>query len=457
MKAFPIQEGDPNASALRERWKQRQSPASREWLERDENRFVHQSLSTPCLDVIERAQGSAFYTLDGKRVLDFHGNNVHQVGYRHPHVVEAVVEALNTLPFSPRRYTNRQVVLLSERLAAISPIRDTRVLLARGGSEAAGMAMKLARVATGKYKTLSMYGAFHGAAMDSLSLGYQPEFVSGLGPLLPGAIHAFAHEPRRCVFGCGGVCHEGCLDYIERVLDIERDVGLLLVETVRNTDVQAPPASYYSRLGEICRRHGVLLAVDETAVAWCRTGKMFAIEHYGLEPDMVIIGKGLGAGVYPIGGLLVRGDLNEAAGASVGHFTFEKSPVGAAAANAMLDVLESEQLCRRSVVLGERLDQAFRRDSLNLPSVGEVRHLGLLFAVDIVHPRTKSPCPELAERTLYRSLAKGLNFKLSNGCTASLTPALTICEDEWMEAYDIFVASLSEACEEMDDGSATER
>ena len=157
--------------------------------------------------------------------MDFHGNNVHQVGYRHPRVIDAVKRQLDTLPFSPRRFTNAAAIELAERLAALAPDPLGKVLLAPGGTLAIGMALKLARVATGRHKTISMWDAFHGASLDAISIGGEAMFRRDMGPLLPGAEHVPPCDPRACRFGCGGTCDARCADYVDYVLGKEEDVA----------------------------------------------------------------------------------------------------------------------------------------------------------------------------------------------------------------------------------------
>ena len=181
-----------------------------------------------------------------------------------------------------------------------------KVLLAPGGTLAIGMALKLARVATGRHKTVSMWDAFHGASLDAISVGGEAAFRRDIGPLLPGTEHVPPCDPRACRFGCGGACDARCADYVDYVLEKEQDVAAVIVETVRCTDVQLQPPAYYKRLREACDRHGALLILDEVPIGLGRTGTMFAFERYGIVPDMVVLGKGLGGAVFPMAALIAR-------------------------------------------------------------------------------------------------------------------------------------------------------
>src|SRR5262245_34331526 len=352
-------EGDVNLSPRRGEWQRRHVKAGKPLLEEDARYFLHQSLSTPCLDALKSASGTWLETVDGRRIMDFHGNSVHQLGHGHPRVVAAVKKALDALPFSPRRYTNEYAVQLAKRLVDLSGL--DKVLFAPGGAEAIGMALKLARLATGRHKTISMWDSFHGASLDAISIGGEALFRSGIGPLLPGTEHVQPCDPGHCNFGCNRSCDTRCADYVEYVLAKEEDVAAVIVETVRSTDVQVPPREYYKKLRAACDRHGALLILDEIPVCLGRTGTMFAYEPYGIVPDMVVLGKGLGGGVFPMAALIARKGLDIAGERALGHYTHEKSPVGCAAALATLDVIEEDGLLKKSRILGERALARLRR------------------------------------------------------------------------------------------------
>ena len=425
-------EGDVNLSARRADWQARHvGAAARALLEEDARYFLHQSLSTPCLTAIKSASGIWLEALDGQRIMDFHGNSVHQLGHGHPRVVAAMKRALDTLPFSPRRYTNAYAVDLARKLAQLSGLE--KVLFAPGGAEAVGMALKLARLATGRHKTISMWDSFHGASLDAISLGGEALFRSGIGPLLPGTEHVQPCDPRHCNFGCGGSCNLRCADYVEYVLAKEEDVAAVVVETVRSTDVQVPPPEYYRKLRTACDRHGALLILDEIPVCLGRTGTMFAYEPYGIRPDMVVLGKGLGGGIFPMAALIARADLDIAADRALGHYTHEKSSVGCAAALAVLEVIEEERLLERSLRLGGRA--LARLKSIRHTSISDVRGIGLLLAVELNDA-------ELAEEVLYGSLARGLSFKVGQGNVLVLAPPLTISESDLDRALGIVEESL---------------
>ncbi len=435
-------EGDVNLSPQRQAWQAAHvGLQSRALLDRDAEAFLHQSLSTPCLEALVAAEGIWLTDAQGRRYADFHGNNVHQVGYRHPRVVAAVREALDTLPFSPRRFTNRYAVDLAERLRALAPDPLGKVLFAPGGTLAIGMALKLARVATGRHKTISLWDSFHGASLDAISVGGEAVFRKGIGPLLPGTEHAPPPDPRACAFGCGGRCSLRCADYVAYVLDKEEDVAAVIVETVRCTDVQVPPRDYYRILREACDRHGTLLVLDEVPIALGRTGRMFAFQHYDVVPDVVVLGKGLGGAVYPMAAVIARRDLDVAADRALGHYTHEKSSVGCAAALATLDVVADEALCERSARLGVRALARLEALKARHALVGDVRGLGLLLGVELTRA-DGTPAREEAERVMYECLSRGLSFKVGQGNVLTLSPPLVIAEPDLDAALDVLDAAL---------------
>jgi 4-aminobutyrate aminotransferase len=307
------------------------------------------------------------------------------------------------------------------------------------------MAIKLARAATGRFKTISMWDSFHGASLDAISVGGEAIFRSGIGPLLPGCEHVPPPDNRHCPFKCGAACNLSCADYIEYVLDKEGDVAAVVAETVRSTPF-IPPRDYWKKIRAACDRHGALLILDEIPHCLGRTGKMFTCEHYDVVPDLLVIGKGLGGGIFPLAALIAREDLNRVmADKTLGHYTHEKNPVACAAGLAAIGVIESEGLLENARVMGE---YAFGRmlDMMNAHRlIGDVRGLGLLMGMELVrNSTTNERATDEAEQVMYRALSKGLNFKVTMGNILTLTPALTITRPEMDRAIDILSESLTE-------------
>jgi 4-aminobutyrate aminotransferase len=446
--ADPVGEGDLNTTAARAAWQAANlDDRTRELLDEDAAAFLHQSLSTPCLDVIVRAEGSEIEDLAGRRSLDFHGNAVNLVGFANPRVVAAVHAQVDRLTFSTRRYTNEPAIQLARRLAAIAPGDLSRVLLTTSGATAISAALQLARVATGRHKTISLWDSFHGATLDTISLGGEAGFRAGLGPLMTGTEHVPPPDPSRCPLGCrlrSGTCDLACVSYLEYVLEHEGDVAAVIGESVRTTPV-IPPRAYWQRVRAACDRNGAVLILDEIPTGLGRTGRLFSFEHFGIVPDIVILGKGLGGGVVPIAALIARGSLNVAADRSIGHFTFEKSPVACAAALAVLDEVVERDLPGRARELGDDALGWLVELRDRHPLVGGVRGIGLLMGLELVLDRggQERPATREAEAVMYAALARGLSFKVTMGNILQLTPPLTVAREDLERAIAILDESLS--------------
>lgn len=436
-------EGDLNISPRRAAWSAEHiGPETRALLERDAAAFLHQSLSTPCLNVLSGCEGAHITDLEGREYLDFHGNYVHQIGFGNPRVIDAIKRQLDELPFCTRRYTNLPAITLAETLARLAPGDLGRVLFAPGGTSAIGMALKLARAATGRHKTISMWDSFHGASLDAISLGGEAIFRKDMGPLLPGCEHVPPPDPTGCPFRCGKACTLQCADYVEYVLEKEGDIAAVVAETVRSTPF-VPPPDYWKRIRAACDKHGALLILDEIPTCLGRTGKMFAVEHYGIVPDMLVIGKGLGGGVFPLAALIAREELNVMGSRALGHYTHEKNPVACAAALETIKILE-EGLLDHARRMGEhalaRLGALQQKHAI----IGDVRGLGLMLGVELLAPATGARAADAAEMVMYAALSRGLSFKLTMGNILTLTPALSITEREFDRAAGILDACFSE-------------
>lgn len=436
-------EGDVNLSPHRSKWQERNlDERTRRLLEDDARYFLHQSLSTPCLNVLSDCDGINIVDTQGRRIMDFHGNSVHQVGFSNQRVIEAVKKQLDKLSFCPRRYTNEPAINLAKKLVELAPGQLNKVLFAPGGTIAIGIALKLVRYATGRFKTVSMWGSFHGASLDAISIGGESLFRRDLGPLLPGVEHVLPYGGCDCKGDCQGECSLKYAQYVDDVLESEGDVGAVIAEPMRCTTVVAPPREYWAAIRQSCDRHGTLLVFDEIPVALGRTGRMFCCEHFDVEPDILVIGKGLGGGVFPMAAVIARADLHVAKDKAIGHYTHEKSPVGAAAALATIECIEEDGLLQHVQRLGEhaliRLQEMQERHYL----INEVRGVGLLLGVTLM--RNGQKALDEAERVMYSCLEKGLSFKVSDGNVLTLGPPLMITKEQLDTALDIVSEAIAE-------------
>ncbi len=440
-------EGDINSSPQRQAWQEQNlDAASRALLDADRRYFLQQSLSTPCLNGLQHCKGIYLEDLQGRRYMDFHGNNVHQVGFANPKVLETIKQQLDDCSFCTRRYTHQKAVDLARKLTELAPGDLNKVLLCPGGTGAVGMALKLARVATGRHKTISMWDSFHGASLDAVSVGGEDVFRKDMGPLLPGTEHVPPPDEYHCFYECyeRGGCDLMCAKYVEYILEKEGDIAAVLAEPVRSTPY-IPKPEYWQRIRQACDRHGALLIFDEIPHALGRTGKMFTCENFDVIPDMLVIGKGLGGGVFPLAALIVREKLDVAGDRALGHYTHEKNPVACAAGLAAIEYIEEQDLAQQAFELGRHALETMQAMMSRHALIGDVRGLGLLLGIELVKDRsTRERAVEEAETVMYKALSKGLSFKLTMGSILTLTPPLTISRQELDQALAIIESCISE-------------
>jgi len=434
-----LTEGDVNFSEMRKECNQHfTDKITLQILKDDARYFLHQSMSSPCLDVLDKSKGSGMRTISGKYMLDFHGNNVHQLGYGNDYVLDKITEQMHSLSFSPRRYTNQPAVELAKKLASLLPGDLNRSLFAPGGTSAIGMALKLARVVTGKHKVISLWDSFHGASLDAISAGGENVFKKHLGPMMSGVICIPPPTTYRGIFGYTEKDQLKYADYLEYVIEKEGDIGAFIAETIRSTDVQIPSKAYWQRVREICSKHGVLLILDEIPVALGRTSKMFAFEHFGIEPDILCLGKGLGGGIIPFAAIVARDNYNIAKDISLGHYTHEKNPVGSAAALATFSFIETNNLLQKVADDEKWMLTKLLRLKEKFPLIGDVRGIGLLWGIELVNDQvTKVKAIEEAEKIMYECMQHGLSFKVSRGNVLQLSPALTITREDLQTALSV--------------------
>ncbi|MCZ0922289.1 aspartate aminotransferase family protein [Vibrio diabolicus] len=443
-------EGDVNTTPARLAWNaSMDDERTQALLKRDSEVFLHQAMSTPCLDTLEAAEGIYIQDSTGKKYMDFHGNNVHQLGYGHPHVIKRVQEQIAKLPFSPRRFTNETAIECAEKLTQICGGELNRVLFAPGGTSAVGMALKLARHITGNYKVVSLWDSFHGASLDAISVGGEACFRQGMGPLMAGVERIPPAVSYRGAFPVADGSDVHYADYLEYVIEKEGGVGAFIAEAVRNTDVQVPSKAYWKRIREICDKHNVMLIIDDIPNGMGRSGEWFTYQAYDIEPDMLCIGKGLGGGLVPIAAMVTKDKYNTAEQISMGHYTHEKSPIGCAAALATMEAIEQDGLLDKV-----KADSQFMREKLlemkaKYPVIGDVRGIGMLWGIELVTDHeSKARAYDEAEAVLYQCLNNGVSFKVSQGNVIQLSPPLIITREQLTEALAIFEEAIAKVCED---------
>jgi 4-aminobutyrate aminotransferase len=418
-------------------------PAVRDLLARDADAYLFQSGSTPCISAVRHAEGLWLEDADGRRIMDFHGNSCHHIGYAHPKLTAALIRQLGGLTFSPRRFTCAPAVELAERLGQLWPGGEARVLLATGGSDAIEIALKLARVATGRRKFLSFYDSYHGSGLGALSVGgRKTDRTPRLGPLLEGALHvAPYYRPGAAEAGNEEGLARECLATIRYVLGREGDVAALIAEPMKNTP-HMPPDWFWPEVRAACDAHGTLLIFDEIPTGLGKTGRFFASEHWAVRPDITVLGKSLGGGIVPIAATIVDARLNVAPEMALGHYTHEKNPFTATAALATLAIIEDEGLVENARRQGERALGRLRALAARHPMVREVRGVGLLMAVAL-REDGKRDVGAVAQSVAYRCLEAGLNINTGEGDSLCMAPPLIIGEEAMDWALDVLDAALT--------------
>jgi ornithine--oxo-acid transaminase len=324
-----------------------------------------------------RAEGAYLYDTDGTRYLDLLGGfGMYGVGRNNMRIRAALVEALELeTPGMTAMGTTLLPGLLAEALVGLAGGRIERCLFTNSGTESVEAAIKLGRAATRRERVLSAEHGFHGLTLGSLSANGNPEFTSRFQPLLPG----FAQIPF------------GDLEALEAELRRE-DVALFILEPVQGKGIHLPPDGYLAGAQELCRRHGTLFCVDEVMTGFGRTGRMFAFQHWGLEPDLVTVAKSLSGGYVPVGALLMARSVHEAVFDSMAHAlshgsTFAPNELAMAAGLATLHELRERQLVEESARLGERLLELTRPLVDEYAVVRDVRGVGLAWAIEFGEPR----------------------------------------------------------------------
>jgi 4-aminobutyrate aminotransferase len=428
-------------------------PKCKAWIERDHEHLTP-STTRPYPFVMDHGQGIEVWDLDGNRFLDFcAGIAVCATGHSHPKVVRAVQEqASRFLHMSGADFYYAPQIELAERLNALAPMAEkTRVFYTNSGTESVEAAFKLARYHSRRPRTLAYISAFHGRTMGSLSLtASKPVQREGFAPLVPGVTHVPFGYCYRCPFHLEyPSCDVYCVRYIEETVLASfcppNEVAALFAEPIQGEGgYVVPPPEYFPRIRELCDRHGILFVVDEVQSGFGRTGKMFAIEHWGVEPDLIALAKGIASGL-PLGAMIARESVMDWPPGAHAN-TFGGNPVACAASMATLDLLEDgliENADRVGAYLLAQLEAMQERHS----TIGDVRGKGLMVAVELVKDRqTKERAPELRTQVIVECYRRGM---LILGCgknNVRFSPALTVTTGDVDDALGTFEEALT-ACE----------
>ncbi|KZE29317.1 4-aminobutyrate--2-oxoglutarate transaminase [Chelatococcus daeguensis] len=398
-----------------------------------------------------RAENAELWDVDGKRYIDFAaGIAVLNTGHRHPRVIAAVKEQAECFThtcFHVAPYES--YIRLAERLNALTPgDHPKKTMFVTTGAEAVENAVKIARAHTGRPAVIAFGGAFHGRTLLGMALtGKVAPYKKGFGPF-PADVY---HVPYPKTYHGVGTAEalKGLNQLFQSDVDPAR-VAAIIVEPVQGEGGFYPaPADFLAALRALCDEHGILLIADEIQTGIARTGRMFAVEHAGVVPDLVTMAKGLGGG-FPLAAVTGRAEVMDAAHPGGLGGTYGGSPIGIAAAHAVLDVIEDEKLCERAETIGammrERLTEMARRNSFN--AIGDVRGLGAMVAFELVKDRTtREPDAALAGRLVAKAQEKGLILLTCgpDGNIIRLLAPLTIPQEQVSEGLDILEEALAEA------------
>lgn len=413
-------------------------PNAQEVLERDA-RVTSPSLPRAYPFVPKRGAGSVVEDVDGNLFLDLNaGIAVTSTGHCHPRVVEAIQrQAAELIHYSASDFFLPVYSEVAERLDQIAPMSDpVRSFLTNSGTEAVEAGMKLARWATGRQYLIAFYGSFHGRSYGSVSLtASKANYRAGFGPLLPGVLHAYYGDGRDMQMAPGSA-EDGfpTIDYIEHFLFKKmvsaREVAAIFVEPVQGEGGYiVPPDGWLTALRELCDRHGIYLVCDEIQSGMGRTGRMWAVEHEGVEPDILLAGKGIASGM-PLGAMIAKESRMTWTVGTHGS-TYGGNPVSCAAALATMDVIQQERLLENASKVGDAMLNGLRDMGERHDSIREVRGRGLMIGVEL-------PDHDFAVEVEHRAFGEGLLVLTCGENAVRMAPPLVFREDQARTALELF-------------------
>jgi len=407
--------------------------------------------------VVKEGKGTVIEDVDGNLFLDFTaGIAVTSTGHSHPQVVRAIEKQIRRfLHFCGSDFYYEPMAKLAEKLCRLAPGRSSKkVFLTNSGTEAIEAAIKLARYATGRQHVVAFFGSFHGRTLGSLSLtASRSSHRAHFAPLLPGVHHIAYGYCHRCPYNLTyGSCGIECVRYIENALFrhevAPEEVAAIFVEPIQGEGGYiVPPPEYLGMIREICQQHGILLVADEIQTGFGRTGKMFACEHWGIEPDILCVAKGIASGL-PLGAMIARSEISKWTRGTHGS-TFGGNPVACAAALATIELIENG-LVQNAAEVGGYLKERLAGLKTKYPVISDVRGLGLMIGVEFAKTDSaRTPDSELRDQVMRRAFEKGLLLLGCGESTIRFCPPLIIHNSEadtavWLpEERVLFAASVA--------------
>ncbi len=397
-----------------------------------------------------RAEGVYFWDAEGKRYLDFASQLVNtNVGHQHPKVVKAIQDQAAKLTFASPGMATEPRGLLGKKLAEITPGDLKKTFFTLGGAEANENAIKIARFYTGRHKILARYRSYHGATHGAMALTGDYRRLP-VEPAIPGVVHFLDPYCYRCPFGQNGDrnnCCKQCIKHVEEIIEYEGpdQIAAIFMEGVTGTNgLIIPPDDYWPRIREICDKYGILLVSDEVMSGWGRTGEWFAVNHWGVVPDIITTAKGITSGYVPLGAVIVREKIAKFFDDKVLYagLTYSGHALACAAALATIEAYEEDKIFENAKKVGKHLGECLEELKSKHPSVGDVRYIGLFSALELVKNReTKEPL----------DITPLKNFLIANGVYVFnfknilfVVPPLIITEEQLDEGLNLVDEGLAE-------------
>jgi taurine--2-oxoglutarate transaminase len=409
---------------------------------------------------VSRAQGVYFWDVEGKRYLDFNSMVMcANIGHGDQRVIEAIVAQARELPFAGPPMATKPRAVLGKLLSEITPGDLNRFLFTLGGADANENAIKLARAFTGKHKILTRYRSYHGATAGAMALTGDPRRWAWEPNLMPGVVHFLDPYRYRSTFHRNhpeiseAEFAQDYLAHLEEIITLEgpETIAAVLLETVTGTNgVIIPPEGYLPGVRGLCDRYGILLIADAVMSGFGRTGRWFAVDHWGVVPDMITMAKGLTSGYAPLGAVAMRPEIASFFNERVyqGGLTYNAHPISLAAAIANIQVMQSDNLIERAAQMGTNLHHALTDLWEKHPSVGEVRSMGLFGVIELVRDReTKEPLapfngksPEMNAVRSY--ISENGVYLYTHWHTILVIPPLIITPEQLEEGFDVLDKAL---------------
>lgn len=416
------------------------------------NEYVNTSMLSGITPVvIDRAEGALVFDENGQKYIDcFAGIAVTNAGHSNPEVIEAAKAQLDKyIHCCSYVYYNKAMADLAEKLAQITPGRLKRTFFANSGAEANEGALRMAKTYTQRHEFIALQTSFHGRSYATLSITGNSGRKKRAGPYMVGCSFVPAPYCYRCVFNLKPeTCQMRCAQYLDDIIkfDTYDDVAAFIAEPVLGEGgIIVPPEPYFKKVREVLDRHNILLLIDEVQSGFARTGKMFAIEHYGVEPDILTMGKGIANGL-PLSSFISRDEIANTFQPGEHLTTFGGNPVSCAASLATIEFLERERIAEKVTEKGKALLERLGRMKEKYPVVGDVRGKGLMIGVELVKDSAKTPAVEETKAARKSCLDKGLLIG-AGGVWANvlrIQPPLVITDEELDEALAIIERSLKE-------------